>query len=152
LTPYLLDTNHCSKLIDGDEDLLRRLAEMGDVSLATSVIVRGELLYIAENSEQKDENLERVRSFLDGIGLYLIDAPTADCYGELKTTLLRHFGPKERKQRRRFRLAQLGFDDNDLWIAATALRHGLTLVSADTDFARIGEAQPLALEQWLPSP
>jgi hypothetical protein len=40
---YLLDINHCSRLLAGDEHITRHLAALGDVFVATSVIVDGEL-------------------------------------------------------------------------------------------------------------
>ena len=43
------------------------------------------------------------------------------------------------------RLARLSPDENDLWIAATAMAIGATLVSRDADFARI---DGLAYADW----
>lgn len=37
-------------------------------------------------------------------------------------------------------------EENDLWIAATAISLGAVLVSADGDFERVGA--PLELEDW----
>jgi tRNA(fMet)-specific endonuclease VapC len=135
-------------MLEGDPEVLGRLDEKGDVVVATSFIVQGELLFMAYNSERPAANVARVRAFLQGLGLYLMDEETADLYGDLKAALLRRFGPRERARRRRTTAAQLGFDDNDLWIAATALRHGLTVVSSDSDFTRMAEAKPFPLERW----
>lgn len=82
------------------------------------------------------------------VHVFRIDNHTAEVYGQLKAELFEHFGPKERAARRRFTLASLGFTDNDLWIAATALQHDLAIVSSDRDFVRIREVRPLNLEAW----
>ncbi|XZO00113.1 MAG: PIN domain-containing protein [Microcoleus sp.] len=37
----------------------------------------------------------------------------------------------------------------DLWIAAVAIQHQSTLVTADRDFQRIQAVQPLELESWI---
>ena len=145
---YLLDTNHCSRLMEGDAGVLRRFQDMGDSPVMTSFIVRGELLYMAYRSDRFADNLARVEAFLSGIDLYLVDPETANTYGELKAALMRHYGPRERAARRRTSIRLLGFDDNDLWIAATALRFGPTVVSADSDFVRIREIMPFPLESW----
>jgi tRNA(fMet)-specific endonuclease VapC len=149
---YLLDTNHCSRVIDGDAAMLGHLEAHRDVLVATSVIVEGELIYMAQRSEHLLANRNRVDAFLRGIRIYPIDSQTAILYGDLKSALMQRFGPRERRKRRHTTLAQLGFDDNDLWIAATARQHDLTIISSDSDFQRMRDVKPFPLEQWLPSP
>ena len=77
---YLLDTNHCSGIIDGNETLLRRMDELGEAPIATSFITRAELLYMAFNSEQRDDNMQKVSDFLAGLNLYLVDLETIEAY------------------------------------------------------------------------
>ena len=70
--------------------------------------------------------------FLDAIEVVSISPAIAGAYGRLKGALLERFGPRERARRRNFDLKKLGFTDNDLWIAATALDLGALIVSADS--------------------
>jgi tRNA(fMet)-specific endonuclease VapC len=64
---HLFDTNHCSRLIQGDPHLLARLQADPTAVIATSVIVQGELIFMVERSEQVEANRARVESFLQGI-------------------------------------------------------------------------------------
>ncbi|MDZ8108533.1 MAG: type II toxin-antitoxin system VapC family toxin [Nostoc sp. DedQUE12a] len=146
---YLLDTNHCSRIIFGETNVIRRLQERIGLGVATSVIVQGELLYMVEKSSQQEANLRFVRTFLQTINLYPISGGVADVYGSLKGEIVEHFGPKDKAKRRKFTVQDLGFSDNDLWIASTALYYNLTVVSRDSDFQRIQQVQALGLESWL---
>jgi tRNA(fMet)-specific endonuclease VapC len=146
---YLLDTNHCSRIIFGDVALLQVLQQhLGD-GVATSVIGRGELLYMVYKSERVVENLRVVNDFLQTISFYPASREVADVYGKLKGDIIKQLGPKDKTQRRNFTVQTLGFGENDLWIAATAIYYGLTLLSADRDFTRIQQIQSFALESWV---
>ncbi|HET8772263.1 MAG TPA: PIN domain-containing protein [Thermoanaerobaculia bacterium] len=147
----LLDTNHCFRIIARDPRLLQRLQDAAVETIVTSAIVAGELSYGASISQRRDENGAAVARFLDAIAVVPISPSVAHEYGRLKGALLDRFGPRERARRRDFNLASLGFGDNDLWIAASALDLGAVLVSADPDFERIGEVADLALENWMDS-
>ena len=135
--------------MQGDRSVIKGIIEVGESQIATCIIVQGELLYMAYKSEQKATNLERVKLFLEDIRIYHIDEMTANIYAEFKAELLEYFGPKERKKRRKIRIENLGIGENDLWIAAIALRHRLTLVSGDSDFERMQLVRTLPLESWL---
>ena len=149
MSGYLLDTNHCSFLLKGHPSLIRKMDDLGDAPAATCVIVEGELVFMAHKSDHPSANAQRVSQFLRGIEVLPLDRDTADRYGELKAAVLERFGPREKARRKRTRLAELGFQENDLWIAAVAQRHGLTLVSADSDFARLSRLSDIAVENWL---
>ena len=146
---YLLDTNHCSRFLQNQLSVVRRVAEAQKLGVATCVIVRGELMHMAYNSEQIATNLLGVQTFLMDIRVYTLDEQSADIYGELKAGIFQRFGPREKSLRRRVTLQQLGVSDNDLWIAAISLRHNLVILSSDQDFERIGEIRPIRVENWL---
>jgi tRNA(fMet)-specific endonuclease VapC len=146
---YLLDTNHCSGAILGNSNIINRLATLDNTLVATCVIVQGELIDMAERSRARDNNLALVQRFLQGIYIYNVDETTATLYGQLKAALFNQFAPKEKSKRRKTKITDLGFDENDLWIAAIALQHNLTIVSADSDFQRIRTVKALSVESWL---
>ncbi|TAE59238.1 MAG: type II toxin-antitoxin system VapC family toxin [Nostocales cyanobacterium] len=146
---YLLDTNHCSRIIFGDTNLIQQLELHSEAGVATSVIVRGELLYMAAKSQQTAANIQQVKAFLNTIDLYPINLSISDIYGDLKGKLINKFGPKEKAERRKFNIQTLGFGDNDLWIAATAIHYNLTVVSTDNDFRSIQQVYSFAVESWV---
>ncbi len=149
---YLLDTNHCSLAIQNEPNILSRLAEIGQSQIATCVIVEAELIYMAENSQKRNSNLNRINEFLKDIYIYKIDSITAGIYGKFHAELMQRFGPKERSKRRRTRVIDLGFSQHDLWIASIAIQHGLTIVSTDRDFKRIQEVGSFEIETWYSHP
>ena len=145
---YLLDTNHCSLAMNYQPDILAQLSALSQADISTCVIVQAELIYMAENSQQRQSNLNRVIEFLNNILVYEIDSKTANIYGAFQADLMRHFGPKEKKKRRRTRLIDIGVSQHDLWIASIAIQHNLILVSADSDFNRIQTVRDLPVETW----
>lgn len=145
---FLLDTNHASRILQGHPVLCRRFARVGGQNISIPFVVCGELLYMAHKSERKEENIRAVQRFLARVRIVHSDMETCQVYAALKEAIVRHLGPKQRQKRKTVRIHQIGLDDNDLWIAATAIRHSFILVSADSDFQRIQAAHDLSLESW----
>lgn len=146
---YLLDTNHISKLIFGDLAVINTIKSKSDAMFLTCSIVSGELYYMMHKSKQRKDNIDTLNRFLQDIIIYPIDKETSKIYGDLKLTLLKHFGPKEKLKRIKFNLNNLGFTDNDLWIAAVALQHDLILISSDDDFNRMKDIVNMKVESWV---
>jgi len=145
---YLLDTNHCSALIFGDPLIIARVNIVGESNLAISAITEGELLYMAENSQQIEENLTVVEEFLEDIAIYDVDDRVSHVYAKLKARIMLEFAPKDKNKRRKTKITNLGVSENDLWIAATAIENTLITVSADRDFQRIQQVWNFPLENW----
>jgi predicted nucleic acid-binding protein len=91
----------------------------------TCTIVRGEVLFgifRLPEGKRRTQLEAAARKFLDGIPCEGLPQEAADMYAKLKSAQQR---------------AGLPLDENDLWIAATAMALGATVVSRDSDFRRI---------------
>lgn len=104
---------------------------------------------MVEKSQRRSENLATLERFLQDIAVYDVDEQTAQIYGQLKSNVFNHFAPTDVSKRRKASITSLGFGDNDLWVAAIALQHQLTLVSCDSDFQRMQQAKSFFLESWM---
>ncbi len=124
---FLLDTNIVIAFLTGDEHIER--PDPTD-QLYVSCTVIGEMFYGAFNSNQVRENTNRIVEFIRDIVSVPCDDDTARVYGEIKTVLRKIGRP---------------IPDNDIWIAAVALQHSLSLVSRDEHFAKI---EQLNLVRW----
>jgi predicted nucleic acid-binding protein len=123
---YLLDTNAISDLMRAVPRIENWMAGLhqGD-RVVTCTIVRGEILFgIARlpQGKRRTELEETGRQFLTVVRCEPVPERAADFYAVVKLA---------RQQR------GLTLDENDLWVAATALALGATLVSRDSDFRRV---------------
>ncbi len=131
--------------------------------IAISVITWGEIEYGYNVMTSKERSREApFRSFLVGQSPWTVslDKHTAVEYGKLRAKLFEKFGPKEWK-RKGLRPSQvthpvppcdLGIDENDLWIAAQAIRYGLTLVTNDKIASiKTVAGTTLRIENWAQS-
>ncbi len=125
---YLLDSNVVIELLRGDQAVQARLAIEPETFV--NVVVLGELYFGARKSKNVDRNVERIEEFAGNISILGCEHETSRRYGALKRDLAAH--------------GRL-IPENDIWIAATALQHGLTLVTRDTHFEAVEE---LDREQW----
>ncbi len=116
------------KFLLGDRPALRRL-KRAEVGYLSAVLV-GELFFGAPKSTHVRENVARLEEFVVANTVLPCDTGTARAYGELKNRLRRKGRP---------------VPDNDIWIAALALQHELTLVPRDQHFQ---EVDKLVTEIW----
>ena len=93
-------------------------------------LVLGELYFGARASAQKDRNLARIDEFAAANAVLVPDVATAREYGVLKAALRAKGRP---------------IPENDMWIAAIAQQHGLTLITRDAHFQ---EVEGLAVGSW----
>jgi predicted nucleic acid-binding protein len=131
---YLLDTNAISDLMRRSPRIEDWMAALGQNDrVVTCTIVRGEILFgIARLplGRRRTELEEVGRQFLALIRCEPIPEHAGDFYAALKAA---------RRQR------GLTLDENDLWVAATVLALGATLVSRDSDFALIESLRVVTL-------
>jgi len=118
----LVDTNLYVDFKRGSEDAVEVLRLAGEISIST--VVLGELLAGFAGGSRERRNREELAAFLDSprVVVRQVDEATADFYATV-FTLLRQKGRP--------------IPSNDLWIAATALQHGLILATRDEHFAEI---------------
>lgn len=125
---YLLDTNVVIALQRGDAAVRASVERAAGVFLPATAV--GELYYGALHSGNPARNVARVAELVAAAAVLPSDAETALVYGDLKAEL-RNLGRP--------------IPENDIWIAAVAVQHGLTLVSRDAHFEII---ERLPREAW----
>ena len=125
---YLLDTSSAIALFAGDPGALDHLADAEAVFVPS--IVLGELYYGARKSNQPEANLARIDDFAANAVILACDGDTARRYGQVKDRLRRQGQP---------------LPENDIWIAAIAIQHGLALATRDNHF---GEVEGLSVAAW----
>lgn len=128
---YLLDTNICIFFLRGLYDVPQRLEQIGRRNCHISEITVGELLYGAACSIQKEKHLRQVNEL---ISLFAVEPiyPVLPVFADIKAQL--------RKQ-------GTMIDDFDLLIGATALKHGMVLVTENVK--HLSRVPGITLENWI---
>lgn len=116
----LVDTNVVIALFAGEPVIIEHLRHQSEVFLCVPVL--GELSYGAQASARVESNLARLDQFAKALIVLPCDSETAAYYGSVKFHL-----------RKKGRL----LPENDIWIAAIAQQHDLTVVTRDTHFQEI---------------
>jgi tRNA(fMet)-specific endonuclease VapC len=122
LSRYALDTSAYSAFRRQDPKLVTLIDEASWVGIPS--IVLGELFAGFANGTRTRQNQDLLQSFLAHpvVETLAVDESVASIYSELLTALRKQASP---------------IPTNDIWIAATAIRHGAPLVTADQHFHRV---------------
>ena len=126
---YLLDTNAAVALLNGDEPIVK-FFDTEDIDSFLSAITIGELHFGAEKSERAEANRRKVALLAEQYRVLPLNTETARIYGRIYHQLRAKGRP---------------IPQNDVWIAAVALQHDLTLLTRDVHFK---EVDNLPLQSW----
>lgn len=132
MSRYLLDTNACVEYLrNSSPNIVQRIQSTPPSSLFLCSIVIAELHYGAYKSASPVANLHLLRSFVSQFIRLPVDEQTAALSGQLRAALESRGTP---------------IGPYDLLIAATALQHGLTVVTNNlSEFSRVPN---LTMESW----
>jgi len=119
-----VDTNRLTDLLRGDARLAARLGACDEVWVPLMVL--GEIKAGFHGGTQRHRNEALLQRFLAKatVSVLLPGRETAEHYARIFVQLRRAGTP---------------VPDNDLWIAALALEHDLTLITRDRHFERIAQ-------------
>lgn len=85
---YLLDTNICVYLLNGEASLKKKVKEIGAYSLAVSNSVLAELYFGAYKSKKVEENLKRIELFKKNMAVFSDSEESAKLFGKIKADLI----------------------------------------------------------------
>ena len=124
---YLLDTNIIIALFAEDASVKRHISTAEEIFIPATVI--GELFFGAFNSAHREQNISRIDEFARFNVVLTCGTGTGKQYGRIKNLQ---------------KLKGLPIPENDIWIAAIALEHDLTLVTRDEHFSNIDELRKVS--------
>lgn len=116
----LLDTNIVIALLGNDPIVVAPISSAPSVYLPITVI--GELYFGARKSARAAANLQRIDDLVARSHALNSDTDTARLYGQIKDTL---------------RIQGTPIPENDIWIAAASIQHGIPLLSRDLHFRHV---------------
>ena len=129
---FLLDTDTCVYLLNGNLSLKKKVEEVGVFSLAISNSVLAELYFGAYNSKKAEDNLKRINIFKMNLSILADSEESALRFGKIKADL---------------RSKGKIIEDFDILIASVAIVNSCILITNNTDhFERIDDLQ---IENWL---
>jgi tRNA(fMet)-specific endonuclease VapC len=129
---FLLDTNICIYLLNGNEILKKKISEIGVFSLSISNATLAELYFGAYNSQNVDANIKRIKAFKKNLLVYSDSDISAEAFGRFKSKL---------KAQGKI------IEDFDILIASIAYANECILVTNNpSHFKRMDE---LKIENWL---
>jgi predicted nucleic acid-binding protein len=130
---YLLDTNVISDIVADDPRVRAKLAAAAPDRVAVPTIVVGEvrfgILKMADGAKRRQLEAKTL-SVLRALAIEPVPVEAADHYARVKMYR---------------RSAGTSMDENDLWIAATALALGAVVVTRDKDYTGTPN---LLIEDW----
>jgi tRNA(fMet)-specific endonuclease VapC len=129
---YLLDTKVVSDLVRNPQGkVAARIADVGEESVCTSIIVAAELRYGAAR-KGSERLLAQLVTVLGALEILPFEKPAEITYGDLRA---------------RLEAAGKPIGGNDMLIAAHAISLGLTIVTEnEREFSRV---EGLPFENWL---
>jgi len=122
MNKILIDTNVYSEFKRNNIDVVKKLQEVKYIAIST--IVLGEITAGFKLGNREQTNSSELNYFLDTprVHFLTLDEDTADIYATIFKQLKLNGTP---------------IPANDIWIAASAIQHGLALYSLDKHFSNI---------------
>jgi tRNA(fMet)-specific endonuclease VapC len=160
LNGYLLDTNTIGYYFGKHVNVIARIDSLPDETpMFVSAIALGEIAFghsltHSTDHHRRDEFDRFINNEFPKAFTVNVTRHTRIYYGDLKAKLFVKFPPKSASENHPERCvdratgAELGIDENDLWMAAQAIEHNLILVTND-EMKRIREvSDALDVEDW----
>lgn len=118
----IIDTNIYSASIKDDPVVVKTLLKAESIGVPATVL--GELLYGFKLGSRKNENLKKLKDFMQDpkMSIYKTTSKTAKIYSEIKHQLTKKGKP---------------IPENDIWISASAIETNSTLITYDKHFLKI---------------
>lgn len=131
MTGICVDTSAYSNFRRGEERVTRQIDRARWIGVPSIVV--GELHAGFRSGTRTDRNLGELNEFLrhPAVQVLTVDEEVARLYGELVAEL---------------RAAGRPLPTNDIWIAATAVRFGATVLTFDSHYRAIGRVGSIVLE------
>jgi len=130
---YYLDSNICVYFLKGlYPSIMENIQDINPNNIKIPSIVKAELLYGAEKSQQKSKNLSSINRFLEPFEIIPFDDDCSIVYSRIRSSM---------------ELKGTIIGPNDYIIAATVLaKNGILVTNNTKEFERI---KSLKIENWI---